>query len=44
LQELGLDKYNPEDATKFARMLYEERGGWQDWACYNKKLHVAYMQ
>ena len=33
LKELGLDKYNPEDATKFARMLYEERG-WKDWVCY----------
>jgi Lysozyme like domain len=33
LKELGLDKYNPEDATKFARMLYEERE-WNDWVCY----------
>jgi len=33
LKELGLDKYNPEDATKFARMLYEERG-FKDWVCY----------
>jgi hypothetical protein len=33
LKELGLDKYNPEDATKFARMLYDERE-WQDWVCF----------
>lgn len=33
LEQLGLDKYNPEDATKFARMLYEERG-FRDWVCY----------
>jgi hypothetical protein len=33
LQQLGLDKYDPEDATKFARMLYDERG-WRDWVCY----------
>lgn len=32
LEELGLDKYHPEDATKFARMLYEENG-WRDWVC-----------
>ena len=30
LAELGLDKYDPEDATKFARMLYDERG-FNDW-------------
>jgi hypothetical protein len=34
LQRLGLDKYDPEDATKFARMLYEENGGWMDWVCF----------
>ncbi len=37
LKQLGLDKFNPEDATKFARMLYEERG-WKDWVCLK---HVA---
>lgn len=44
LQELGLDKWDPEDATKFARMLYDERGGWQDWVCYTKRMHVAYLR
>lgn len=33
LKRLGLNKYNPEDATKYARMLYENRG-WHDWVCY----------
>jgi Lysozyme like domain len=36
LKELGLNKYNPEDATKFARMLYE-KNGWQDWVCYTHR-------
>lgn len=33
LERLGYDKYNPEDATKFARHLYEQNG-WRDWVCY----------
>lgn len=37
LERLGLDKYNPVDATKYARMLYE-RNGWRDWVCYHKML------
>lgn len=37
LAELGLDKYNPEDATKFARMLYDNRG-WVDWVCFTKGM------
>lgn len=37
LKALGLDKFNPEHATKFARMLYEERG-WRDWVCFNKYI------
>ena len=41
LDELGLDKYHPEDATRFARMLYEQRGGWEDWMCYTKGMIVA---
>lgn len=44
LQQLGLDKYDPEDATKFARMLYDERKGYGDWVCYNKQMHVAYLR
>ena len=44
LEQLGLDKYDPEDATKFARMLYEERGGFDDWVCYWKNMHVAYLR
>lgn len=44
LEQLGLDKYDPEDATKFARMLYDERGGFGDWVCYTKNMHVAYFE
>jgi len=44
LKELGLDKWNPEDATRYARMLYDERGGFQDWVCYTKNMHLAYMR
>ena len=43
LQQLGLDKYNPEDATAYARILYDERGGWEDWVCYWKNMHIAYL-
>lgn len=43
LKELGLDKYNPEDAAKFARMLYDERGNFDDWVCYTKDMHLAYL-
>lgn len=44
LRQLGLDKYNPEDATVFARMLYDERGGWGDWMCYTTRMHLAYLR
>lgn len=37
LEELGLDKFNAEDATKFARMLYDENG-FNDWVCYTHGL------
>ena len=37
LERLGLDKYNPVDATKYARMLYE-KNGWNDWVCFTKYL------
>ena len=40
LQRLGLDKFDPEDATKFARILYDENGGWKDWVCYTHKKLV----
>lgn len=36
LERMGLDKFDPEDATKFARYLYETNGGWGDWVCYHK--------
>lgn len=39
LHSLGLDKFDPEDATKYARMLYDERG-WLDWVCYTHKKLV----
>lgn len=38
LQRMGLNKYNPEDATKFARYLYDKNGGWRDWVCYTHGL------
>lgn len=37
LEKLGLDKYDPEDATKFARMLYD-KNGWRDWVCYTHNM------
>lgn len=37
LVELGLSKWDPEEATQFARMLYEQNG-WRDWVCYTKKM------
>ena len=40
LEQMGLDKYDPEDATVFARHLYEANGGWQDWVCYTHKMIV----
>lgn len=38
LEAMGLDKWNPEDATKFARHLYDNAGGWRDWVCYTHKM------
>lgn len=35
LEAMGLDKYDPEDAAKFARMLYDEEG-WRPWVCHRK--------
>lgn len=40
LKDLGLNKYHPEDATKFARILYEEEG-WRPWVCYWHEDHLA---
>jgi len=40
LEVLGLNKYNPEDATKFARMLYDE-SGWRPWVCAWHPDHLA---
>lgn len=39
LNELGLDKWNPEDNVAFARMLYEENG-WRPWVCHTQSLAV----
>lgn len=39
LNELGLDKFNPDDNIKYARMLYDERG-WKPWVCYTKGLYT----
>ena len=38
LENMGLTKWDPEDATEFARHLYDQRGGWEDWVCYTKKM------
>lgn len=35
LKELGLNKFDPEDAAKFARILYEE-SHWNPWVCFHK--------
>lgn len=43
LERLGLDKYDPEDATEFARILYDRNGGWGDWVCFWKDMHLAYL-
>lgn len=40
LNELGLDKYNPVDATKYARMLYD-KSGWKPWVCAWHPDHLA---
>ena len=40
LEELGFDKFDPEDATKFARMLYDE-SGWVPWVCAWSDKHLA---
>ena len=37
LESLGLDKFDPEDNVKFARMLYDEQG-WKPWVCHTKGL------
>ncbi len=37
MEALGLDKYDPEDNIKFARLLYEERG-WLPWVCHSHGL------
>lgn len=38
MERLGLDRLDPEDATKFARILYDRNGGWSDWVYYNKYI------
>lgn len=37
LEQLGLDKWDPEDNVTFARMLYDEEG-WRPWVCHSKGL------
>ena len=37
LEKLGLDKFDPEDATEYARMLYEANG-FRDWVCHTRGL------
>lgn len=40
MSRLGLDRKDPEDATKFARILYDKAGGrWTDWMYYIN--HIA---
>lgn len=38
LNRLGLDPWDVEDNVEFARYLYDQRGGWQDWVCYTHNL------
>lgn len=40
LVEKGLSKWDPEDATEYARMLYDEHG-WRPWVCAWSKDHLA---
>lgn len=41
LEKLGLDKFNPKDATKYARLLYEAQGNkFTDWVCYTHNMIV----
>ena len=40
LEQLGLDKYDAEDATRFARLLYDE-SGWTPWVCWWHEDHLA---
>lgn len=37
LVESGLTKWDPEDATEYARRLYDQNG-WQPWVCYTKGM------
>ena len=40
MERLGLDRNDPEDATAFARILYDRAGGqWRDWMYYVN--HIA---
>lgn len=43
LARLGLDKYDPEDATQYARMLYD-KNGWIDWVCAWHPSHLAVVK
>lgn len=38
MAKLGLNRYDPEQATQFARMLYDERGGFNDWVCHTSEM------
>ncbi len=40
MEELGLDKYDPEDNVRFARILYDEQG-FKPWVCAGSK-HLSF--
>lgn len=37
MEALGLDKYDPEDNVRFARLLYDEQG-WKPWVCAGSRF------
>lgn len=41
LERQGLNKFDPVDATKYARQLYEQNG-WVDWVCYTHNKLVMH--
>lgn len=44
MEKMGLDVWNAADNIKFARTLYDERGGnFSAWVCYTRNMHVAML-
>lgn len=41
LAQMEIDPWNAEEATRFARYLYDQNG-WRDWVCFtHKKVALA---